>query len=265
MRLQIILKPDKPLDLPIHYGTHLRGFFYNYLEPNISQYLHEHGYSVANKRYKMFCYSRLKGAYDIYHSKTHKQKRIVFKDEISFLISAIDADDIQEKQGLSRVDALFGFAQNLLGTNKAVELNDTACQVVGVTIVNTPRIAANKAVKIKMISPVSVHKTFKYSDNTKGSYFYYPFEAAWQEKIFANLENKAKALNWEDSKIPSESYIKPSFVLRTDKKIINDLGFWIEAWMGEYEVYLPENFLWLAYKAGLGVRNSAGLGMFEII
>ena len=267
MRLEIILQPDKPLDLPIHYGSHLRGFVYSYLEPKVSEYLHDHGYqqSTNSSSYKMFSYSRLSGHYSTYHHQSKKQKRIVFDDKISFMVSAIDAEDIQPDTAAPQLDTLLGFAQNLLSTQNPVELNGVFCQVIGVTIVNSPIIKADEAIKIRMISPITIHRTFKYCDDSKGTYYYYPFEQAWQEKIFNNLENKAKALHWQNPKIPEDSYIKPICVNRADKKIINDLGFWIEGWLGEYEILLPENFFWLAYKAGFGSRNSGGFGLFEVI
>ena len=264
MRLEIVLKPEIPLDLPIHYNAHLRAFIYNNFEPSISKYLHDYGYSLNNKKFKMFCFSRLNGLYEVYHSKEKKQQRIKFKNKVSFVVSAIDNEDILQEQGI-KMDGLIGLANKLLEAD-SVSLNNITCIVDSVNIKKTPKRESGNPTKIRLLSPITLHRTFKYSDGRKGTDYHHPFEELWQKKIFNNLQSKAQALGWES--LPEglqESYIKPITVTPKSKIVAKDKGFWIEAWFGDYELFLPDNYFWLAYKAGLGNRNSAGFGLFEIV
>lgn len=266
MRLEINLKPLKVLDLPIHYNTHLRGFVYKHLEPKVSDRLHQTGFVSNNKNYKMFTFSRINGKFKTYHCKNKRQKRISFDDTINIGFSSIDLEDIVTSKQKANADTLLSFAERLLSSNELVQINNIDCDVDSVNIKKTPLVDTSLPIKIKMLSPITLHKTFSYTDSSKGTHYYHPFDELWESKLISNLLNKANALGWE---VPPEKTktmrIVPKRVNRDNKVIVNDKGFWIEAWFGEFELVLPEDLFWLAYKAGLGARNSAGFGMFEVL
>ena len=268
MRLEISLKPLKPLDLPIHYNAHLRGFIYSYLEPTIAAELHKHGYSIRGRNYKLFTFSRIQGKSQTYNSEDKKQKRIVFKNRISIQFSSIDTEDInlEHKSQKPNSDALLGFAKRLLDSREPVIINDINCEVISVNIMRTPTIDITQPVRIHMLSPITVHSTYSFTDGKKATHFYHPFEELWAQKLKNNLLNKAEALGWQRDKLNIEpDFIKPFNVTPNRQTTIIDMGFTIKAWYGDYEILLPESLFWLAYKVGLGARNSAGFGMFDVI
>ena len=84
--------------------------------------------------------------------------------------------------------------------------------------------------------------------------------------LLQNLARKAKALEWEDEGEALEhAYIKPLRVSERDKKIISYKGFSIQAWLGLYELKLPQAYFELAYDVGLGGKNAQGFGMVEVV
>lgn len=268
MRLEISLQPLKPLDLPIHYNAHLRGFVYDYFEPTVAAELHEHGYSIRGRNYKLFTFSRIRGKYHIYNSEEKKQKRIVFKNRFSVQFSSVDAEDInlENKSKNPKADALLGFAKQLLDSREPVTINDTKCDVISVNIMRTPTIDISQPVRIHMLSPITVHSTYSFTDGKKATHFYHPFEELWAQKLKNNLLNKAEALGWQRDRLDIKpDFIKPLNVTPNRQTTIIDMGITVKAWYGDYEISLPESLFWLAYKAGLGARNSAGFGMFEVI
>jgi len=268
MRLEIRLQPLKPLDLPFHYNAHLRGFIYDYFEPAIAAKLHEHGYSIRGRNYKLFTFSRISGKNSVYNSEEKKQKRIRFEGRINIQFSSIDAEDIaQEKDAQkSKADALLGFARRLLDSREPVIINDIDCEVVSVNIMRTPVIDSSGPIRINMLSPITVHRTYSFTDGQKATHFYHPFEELWATKLKNNLLNKAEAIGWQRDKLDIDpDFIKPYNVTKNRQTTIIDMGFIIKAWYGEYELNLPESLFWLAYKVGLGARNSAGFGMFDIV
>lgn len=264
MRLEIKLKTLQPLDLPAHYNSQVQNFIYTYIEPEISNYLHEQGFTSSGKKFKLFTFSRLRGVFKRYKSKEKKQWRIVFTDTITFDIASIDKQEIMQDHAPHQADGLLSLANFLLTTQDHVCIHYTPCDVLSVNIKKAPRINPNEPVTFEMLSPVTTHSTFHYTDGQKGTYYYMPFEKDWEEMLLNNLKAKAKAIGWDVEKQDFKgSYIKPINVTKKEKVVANIEGFWVEAWMGEFEMLLPEDYMWLAYKTGLGNRNSMGFGMIE--
>ena len=56
----------------------------------------------------------------------------------------------------------------------------------------------------------------------------------------------------------------PLKVGRRDKYVTKYKGFYLSAWLGEYQLTGPRKNLDFLYQTGLGCRNSQGFGMFEI-
>lgn len=266
MRLEITLKPLRPLNLPAHYNSQVQNFIYNYIEPQISHFLHEQGFTASGKRFKLFTFSRLRGVFKRYKCKEKKQWRICYKDTLTFDISSIDGQDIVQKYSPDQTDGLLSLANHLLTTKDHVCIHYTPCDILSVNIKKTPRIIPDEPVVIEMLSPVTMHSTFHYTDGAKSTYYYLPFEKDWEELLLKNLKAKAKSIGWDvDQQDFTGSYIKPIHVTKKEKVVANIEGFWVEGWMGKYEIFLPEQYILLAYKTGLGDRNSMGFGMFELI
>ncbi|MBX6764787.1 MAG: CRISPR-associated endoribonuclease Cas6, partial [Rubrobacteraceae bacterium] len=62
-----------------------------------------------------------------------------------------------------------------------------------------------------------------------------------------------------------EASIRPYQVRSADQKVLRFKGTVVKGWMGLYELRMPRPYLQLAYDTGLGSKNSAGFGMFEVI
>ncbi|MFZ5898199.1 MAG: CRISPR-associated endoribonuclease Cas6, partial [Bacillota bacterium] len=62
MQLTIHFSAPGPVALPVQYGRLLQGLVYRQMEnPVLRSYLHEQGFALGKRRFKLFTFSRLTG------------------------------------------------------------------------------------------------------------------------------------------------------------------------------------------------------------
>ena len=86
MQLLIELQKIDQFILPVNYNYLLQSMIYNLLKnkEDLSAQLHERGYQLEDKHFKLFTFSLLQGQYKM------RGKRIEFLDKVRFEIRTID-------------------------------------------------------------------------------------------------------------------------------------------------------------------------------
>ncbi len=249
MRLAVTLEAPGELNLPQHYGAALQGFIYQQLEPNLAAWLHGEAYSYAKRTYKMFTFSRLTGAYRL----DKKNKRIAFSGPVTFQLASHNAE------------VLASLAEHLLKSQR-LRLGQNEVQVRGVEILTKPELEFGKPVNVRALSPITTRSTFEKPGGGKVTHYYSPHEKDWSEMLVKNLSRKAAALEWgPNAAALQNATVRPLKVNERDKKVVKYKGFVIEAWLGVYELSLPQAYFALAYDVGLGEKNAQGFGMVEVV
>ena len=250
MRLQItLISSPADLSLPVHYGSILQGFVYAQLEPNLAAWLHSDAYSYAKRTFKMFTFSRLTGNYKL----NPRTKRISFSGPVTFQLAS------------HNTQVLASLAEHLL-KSQSLRLGQNEVQVRGVEILRPPCFQDDQPIRVKALSPITIYSTFEKPDRGKLTHYYNLQEKDWSGMLPQNLVRKAKALGWEDAgEALGHAYIKPHRVSERDRKIVGYKGFTVQAWMGRYELKLPQAYFELAYDVGLGGKNAQGFGMVEVV
>ena len=250
MRIRITLGAVGAVTLPVHYNHILQGFIYNQLESNLATWLHKEAYRNAKRTYKMFTFSRLHGEYQL----NKKTKQLYFSGPISFKLASHNQE------------VLASFAEHLLKSPN-LRLGHNEVQVTGVEVLKPPRVKPEMPTCVRMLSPITTYSTFHKPEGGKLTHYYSPHEKDWSAMLLANLTRKAQALEWQldPDELLNDAYIKPHRVNERDKKVVKYKGFVIEAWMGVYELKLPQAFFELAYDVGLGGKNGQGFGMIEVV
>ena len=252
MRIQITLTPESraELSLPVHYGIILQGLIYSQLEPNLAGWLHGTAYSYAQRTFKMFTFSRLTGRFKL----DANTKRISFSGPVTFQLASYNTQ------------ILASLAEHLL-KSQTLRLGQHEVRVHGVEILRPPCFQADQPVRVKALSPITIYSTFQKPGGGKLTHYYSPPEEDWSPMLLQNLARKAKALDWNDDaeQALAHASIKPLRVSERDKKIISYKGFSVQAWLGIYELKLPQAYFELAYDVGLGGKNAQGFGMVEVV
>lgn len=244
MRLNIHIRLESPLVLPLNYQEVLQGFIYNQIpDKTYSEFLHDHGYLYGKRKFKLFTFSRLMG-----QAKVDPRRKVIrFEEELNWQVSSSLPKFIQE------------FGQSLL-TKDSFHLNG---QPVIIDELHYETVSVNEPIcTVRMLSPITVHSTFVSETGRKTTQYFSPHDPAFAHLIHENLAKKYVAHHGEP--IKGIIRITPVRVSKRDKVVTRFKGFIIEAWNGLYQLEGDPKALTFACAVGLGGRNSSGFGMPEL-
>ena len=240
MQLLIELQKIDQFSLPINYNYLLQSMIYDLLKnkENLSSQLHERGYQIEDKHFKLFTFSLLRGQYKIHG------KRIEFLDKVWFEIRTVDKTIL-----LTIVESLLNLDTLRIGQNLVKILN---------VKIGEKKLTEN-SYKIRMVSPLVVRST---DAETKKTLYYYPFDTEFKSRIMENFERKYQAFY---HKVPTGRFdIEPINFSLKNKFVTKYKDYLITGWRGEFEIKGDAEVLDFLYQVGLGEKNSMGFGMFVI-
>lgn len=241
MRLTLEFNADNDIILPIDYNYHIQSFLYNHISFELGKFLHDYGYEINKRKFKMFTFSRLHGKYIITKGK------IRFFPPVSLIIS-------------SPIDRFISEIGNTLLKTDNLELVKNKISVSSIKVHPEPEI--KNEIKIRMLSPVVVYSTLLTKDGKKKTYYYSPYEEEFIELIDKNMRKKYEAFY---RKKPRARKLKMEVIGKPQEKIVKYRGTIIKGWMGSFILNGNRKLLKLAYYSGLGSKNSQGFGMFEVV
>lgn len=222
----------------INYKSKLQGLIYAMLKnEGKTKNLHDVGYRVENRPFKLFVFSDLIGESTL----NHETKMLTFVTNAYFEVSSIDED---------MMIILIGFLQN----NSRVILDQRAIDIIDFSVINpTYKIKSDTHI-LSTISPVTIYKT----SDKKVSYIS-PEDPLYTQYIIDNIEKKYAAIGWLFPKqLPT---IK---VVEYKKRSVYFRKSFFEAYNLVLEVsHCDDTFLQVMLKTGIGSKNSMGFGMLK--
>jgi CRISPR-associated endoribonuclease Cas6 len=239
MQLHATFSLKQPLVLPISHHHILQSAVYGLMKnlPSFTLALHD------SKLPNPFCFSNL------YGPKKIMDRRIFFHDDLSFQIRSIYPEIILSMEETMRQNGL------LLGDRRLLPQ----------TTKLTQPLLEESEVRILMRSPITIHTT----DEVGKSKYFNPFQEDFEPRIRQNFVRKYLAATGKQP--VGELHITPLQVSEQDKcitfyhrkNLVRPIV--IEAWYGIYELNgIPEHLNFLYY-SGLGARNGAGFGLFDVL
>jgi len=247
MQLTIHFNTNGPVAIPVHYGTLLQGLIYRQMQnPALRRYLHEHGFPLEKRRFKLFTFSRLTGRSARFDRSSGS---IVFTPPLQLVICSPISFILQELGN--------GFMQH-----GQVRLGDTRLEVKEMAAAS-PRVSSS-SIRVKMLSPVVMYSTSESEGGRSYTYYYSPFEPRFAELIGANLAKKH--LITYGRRAEADGFdIRPAEVGEKDLKITRYKDTIIKGWLGEYHLSGDSELLQVALDAGLGAKNSQGYGCCALV
>lgn len=229
--------------LPIDYNHIVQGMIYHQLDEDVADFLHEEGFQKEKRVYKLFTFSRLMGSYKL----DRKNKLIRFSGAIRLTIS-------------SPYDEFSNSIGNSILSSKSIRLGNNKLEVKELTV-ERERVDEDQ-IKIETMSPITAYSTLFRRDGRKFTYYFHPSEEEFSQIISNNLKNKYKAFYSQEA--PEEDVIiKASNESRMS--IINYKNFIIKGYMGRFHMKGPKELLQLGLDAGIGSKNSQGLGCIKCL
>ncbi|QGT99804.1 CRISPR-associated endoribonuclease Cas6 [Candidatus Syntrophocurvum alkaliphilum] len=246
MRISIEFNSKRDIILPLHYNYFLQAYLYNNLsDKDYSAFIHEKGYELEQKKFKLFTFSRLMGTFRI-----NPEKGIIsFKSPVKLIVSSAVEQFITDlAETLMRKD------DSWLGNN--------LLEVSTINVHRTPQFSAEK--KVKMISPMVAYTTLN-NENNKKTEYYSPWNQQGVEIIRQNLINKYKAINGVEPEDKNFNIIPNGNQEKKFKKIITYKNTVIIGYDGLFKLTGNPELIQLSYSTGLGSKNSQGFGCWEEI
>lgn len=240
MQLTIYIDLKSPLTLPVNYNHILQAVIYRGLGkvPDFGNFMHEEGYYLGQRQYKMFQFSQLTGKYFI------NNNRITFLNQVSFEIRSLDPIFLRL---LGECFWTYGI---IFGDQKymdiQMELHDYTVE--------------ENELLIQMKSPITVYST---KEDTGRTYYFEPDESLFYQRINENFFRKYQAYY---GVIPRSNIQMNLYGNKVPRKVVTKYkGIYITGWLGTYKISGERKYLDFLYQTGLGAKNSQGFGMFSIL
>jgi CRISPR-associated endoribonuclease Cas6 len=237
MRLNLTFRTHD-LTLPLNYQHTLQGLVYHLTraDSDYSAFLHNRGHRVpVGRPYKLFCFSRLQGAYHI------QGKTIIFPRRVSFSLDTADPalDAIWESVLKPGLLCRLG--------RQSIQLEQVQRETFSIT---------EGVLNIRMTSPITIYS----SSREEKTRFYSPWEAEFVPLI--NQNYRRKWYSAYQTPPPGDIALSVRSVCHRDKCVTRVKGTYITAWGGEYRLTGSTEALRFLYHTGLGGKNSMGFGQF---
>ncbi len=240
MRVRFEWTADEPLELPVNYHQILQGIIYRNIqnEYGYSSFLHDEGYTYGQRRYRLFCFSDIRG------EGTVKNKKITFIGPLSFEVSSPEnylirtLEDNVSREGFMFEDHSF--------THISINLSDFEVE--------------SRHLTVRALSPITVYET---NDQTGKTRYFSPTDSEFEEEMNYNFQRKYEA--YYGIPVTEMLQIKPIKVNDRDKCVTTYKGIYITGYYGIYSLEGPRKYLNFLYQTGLGAKNSQGFGMIAAL
>lgn len=240
MRLNVELNATGSIRLPIHYNHLLQSLIYHSMAGEFAEFLHDQGYEVEKRKFKLFTFSRLLGPYRI------TGPEILFTPPVRLIISS----------------PLKEFCQYLLNgllSQGSVRLGQNEINVEKVSV-SSPE--AQSEIKVKLLSPVVAYSTFLKPEGGKYTCYFQPGEQEFNRLAEENLRKKYQAFQ---GKVPPAGKVQIKCIKPPRLHLLKYKNLVIKGYSGFLSLQGPQPLLQMALDAGLGSKNSMGFGLLEML
>lgn len=242
MRIKIKLSPlQEPSPIPLHYHYLLQAFIYRHLSRQVSEKLHDSGYTFGKRQFRLFVFSRLFGKFK------RNGENLLYQGEISFWVAS------------PLVEILESFASHIL--RNRLKLGSSFYQVSSVEVKFNE--SFEESISIRALSPITSYSTLLTSEQKKKTYYNSPFEKDFSRICHQNLLKKYQILKGKPIDSTLRFSLIPEKVSKRNEHIIMYKGTVIKAWSGIYRLTAPPELIEIGFDCGLGAKNSQGFGMIE--
>ncbi|SDZ39290.1 CRISPR-associated endoribonuclease Cas6 [Proteiniborus ethanoligenes] len=245
MYLKVILSSfeGEKIKLPLQYNYYVQSMIYKLLEKEMAEFLHEKGFELEKRRFKMFCFSQLMGNYKIYREK----KEIVFDSQVDLYIS-------------SPMEEFLAQLSNSFLLNDNIKLCNNALVVKSVKIEKYS--FEDTKVVVQTLAPVTVYSTLYKADGGKFTCYYNPIDKEFKKLVADNIYKKYKAY-FEKEPINKEFSI--TAIGKPKLHVLNYKGILIKGYSGRFVLEGDRELIKLALNSGLGSKNSQGFGFIKLV
>jgi CRISPR-associated endoribonuclease Cas6 len=250
MRIKITFDVGKGVSLPINYNYLLASVIYGFLDqsnPEYAYFLHEDGYSLGDKKFKLFTFSQLMA-----QKREIKDDYICFRSSLTWYVSS------------PQEEFLGSFAASLLD-QRVVRINDIPLQVNDVDIPRMPRF--QERMRFRCLSPITMSTKREFNGEVVMHYLL-PDEAEFSDLVRQNLIRKYEIVYGRKPRDDSfEMEFEAGYISKRGGRITRLVRYKdidIRGVLCPFRAYGSPELMFVGYECGFGDKNSAGFGMVEV-
>ena len=242
MHITLRMNPGKGITVPIDYNHIVQGAIYHAIDPLLAERLHGQGYVVDGRVFRLFCFSRLTGAFNM----DKQASTMTFVQDISLVIVSPITEFVQ-----SLATGLLRSGNWRLGESK-VEIKEIKARQWKVE---------QSRIIVRTLSPVTVYSTMQRPDGRKYTVYFQPGDPDYNAMITANLRKKYKACYGIEA---SEGLVRVCSRGNLKMNLLQYKGTVIKGYSGIIHLEGPQELLQMAVDGGLGSKNAQGFGCLEV-
>lgn len=247
MRIKINFYSEKKQRLDLNYYYYLSSLIYRHLQSSNSDFssmLHDKGYVLHNKSFKLFTFSQL------FPGSFHRDGRyMILNGNVTWYISS----PVKE--------FILYFAESITSAG-AVKIDGCTLEISDVSVLKPPQYS--RQMSFKALSPIVV-TTCENIDGEMKPRTVKIEDSRFVENIKNNVLRKYFILN---NTLPDDMSFNISFkdVDKYSKgKLINFKGTFIKGYQAPFEFEGNPELIKVACEAGLGEKNASGMGFIEVV
>ena len=251
MRIKITCDTGEGICLPINYNYFLASAIYRFLresDPEYADFLHQDGYELENRRFKLFTFSQLMAK-----QREIRGDQIRFCSPLTWYVSS------------SQEPFLENFAAALMGAG-ILHIEGHRLQVQDVEVFRQPRFRPQMT--FRCLSPITM-STVRERDGKLAKHYCLPDDPQFSELVRRNLIRKYEAVHQHPP--PEKSFAMTFDQAYIDKRegrvtrLVDYKGVKIRGVVSPFHVIGTPELIRVGYECGFGDKNSAGFGMAEVV
>jgi len=250
MRIKITIDVGKGISVPINYNYLLAGIIYRFLDlsnPEYAYFLHEDGYSLGGKKFKLFTFSQLMA-----RKREIRGNYIHLKSSLTWFVSS------------PQEEFLGSFAASLLD-QRVIRINDIPLQVKDVDIPRMPRF--QERMYFRCLSPITMSTKREFNSKVAMHYLL-PDEPEFSELVRQNLIKKHEIIYGRKLRDDFfEMEFDADYISKREGRITRLIRYKdidIRGVLCPFCAFGSPELMFVGYECGFGDKNSAGFGMVEI-
>jgi len=243
--------------IPINYQYELSSWIYKTIhagDRNIATWLHEHGYRLKDKRFRLFTFSHL----NIRKIKTNQDRLIIIDEPVYLIVSFYPLEIIEPF-----ISGVFKDQSFVVGDKKS------RAGFIIRSVEKLPAPVFTGMMRYRCLSPVHVAKRNPETSEIK---YLQPNHPEFKDLLMANLINKKTAFEQDKETSNREIESDAEFSLLSDyrkKGITIKAGTGQETkiigYMFDFMFRAPAEYQEIGYYCGFGKANSQGFGCVEVL
>lgn len=229
--------------LNLQYNSAVQGLIYSLLDPDLATFIHNEGFALGKRKFRMFAFSRLLGKYQV----NTKNRTIVFTGKIQLFVT-------------SPFENFCNQLTQVVLSKEILNLGSQQVRLVSLSI-ERPEVK-NDHIKIETLSPITAYSTMQKPDGKSYSVYFHPKEEDFQELVFGNLSRKYEIIHGHPY-TGKQFSIKPLGNMR--QNIVLYKGGVIKGYSGLFRVVGAPELLQVGLDAGFGSKGAQGFGLCRLI